>query len=264
MPRHNDYLSRHLRDMAPHRAILRSVECLFMSRIPLVGPVLDIGCGDGHFASIAYTVPIAIGIDLQRRDLAEAAQRRPHVYHDLAVASATIMPFADDTFGTVVSNCVLEHIPDLDAALGEISRVLQPGGTFAITLPSEYFPRYLLGATFLRRLQLPALADRYGTFFNTISHHHHVYPPPIWHARLASVGLELVEHRYYFSAAAHRAFDLAHYLGLPNLIAKRLLGRWVLSPRLMLPFDRWLRPYYEEPLPIRGAYQFLRCTKVAR
>ena len=34
MPRRDDYLSRHLRDMAPHRAILRSVECLFMGQVP--------------------------------------------------------------------------------------------------------------------------------------------------------------------------------------------------------------------------------------
>ena len=40
--------------MAPHRAVLRAVECRFMARVPLTAPVLDIGCGDGHFASIAY------------------------------------------------------------------------------------------------------------------------------------------------------------------------------------------------------------------
>ena len=52
-----DFLALHLADMAPHRAILRSIEAKFMSAVPLIHPVLDIGCGDGHFASIAYGEP---------------------------------------------------------------------------------------------------------------------------------------------------------------------------------------------------------------
>ena len=72
-----DYLSEQLKDMAPHRAILRAVECKFMAQVPLVPPVLDIGCGDGHFASIAYEqLPIDVGIDVFARDLQEAAARR--------------------------------------------------------------------------------------------------------------------------------------------------------------------------------------------
>lgn len=257
----DDYFSRHLRDMAPHRAILRSVECKFMGRIPRVPPVLDIGCGDGHFASVAYDTPLDVGIDVMRRDLREAAKRRPSPYKHVMFANAITLPFADEAFSTVVSNCVIEHIPDLDATLREISRVLRPGGTFATTLPSEHYPEYLFGATALRNLGLPRLARAYGDFFNTISHHFHVYPPSVWKERLAAVRLQLVEHVYYISPAAHRAFDLSHYLGVPNLITKRLMGRWVLHPAQMLPFDWWLRPYYEEPLPEQGAYQFVRCVK---
>jgi len=256
-----DYLNRHLQDMAPHRAILRAVECKFMGKIPLVHPVLDIGCGDGHFASIAYNEPLDVGIDIMARDLPEAAARRPEVYREVLYASGTELPFPDESFNTVVSNCVIEHIPDLDALLREISRVLKPGGTFATTLPSEYYPEYLLGATLFRNVGLPKVGAAYGAFFNRISHHYHVYPPEMWRARLATVGLELIEHVYYFSPAAHRAFDLSHYLGVPNLVSKRLLGRWVLHPAQMIPFERWLRPFYEEPLPESGAYQFVRCVK---
>ena len=66
---------------------------------------------------------------------------------------------------------------------------------------------------------------------------------------------------YYFSAAAHRRFDLSHYLGVPSLITKRLLGRWMLFDWQRKAFERWLRPYYEEPLPAVGAYQFVLCRK---
>lgn len=257
----DDALIRHLREMAPHRALLRATECRLMGAVPLVHPVLDVGCGDGHFASVAYAEPIDIGLDLLDRDLKEAAARRPDVYRAIVKASATAMPFRDATFATVVSNCVIEHIPDVDAALREIARVLRPGGAFAATLPSERFPDYLLGATLARRIGLLRAGRAYGAFFNRISHHCHVDPPAIWQARLQAVGLEVVEHTYYFSAAAHRAFDLAHYLSVPNLVTKRLLGRWVLHPLQAKPLERWFRRYYEEPWPEVGAYQFVRCVK---
>jgi SAM-dependent methyltransferase len=257
-----DYLARQLQDMAPHRAILRAVECKFMGSVLLDPPVLDIGCGDGHFASIAYeNLPIDVGVDVMARDLREAARRRG-IYRSVSFASATALPFADASFKTVVSNCVIEHIPDLDAVVCEIARVLRPGGVFAATLPSEHYPEYLLGSTVFRRLGLGRLSRAYGDFFNRISHHCHVYPPAVWKQKLAAAGLTVEEQTYYFSAAAHRRFDLSHYLGVPNLITKRLFDRWVLFPGQMKPFEWWLRPSYEEPLPAQGAYQFVRCRKV--
>jgi SAM-dependent methyltransferase len=256
-----DYLAEQLRDMAPHRAILRAVECRLMAQVPLTPPVLDIGCGDGHFASVAYRDrPIDVGIDVMARDLSEAASR-PSVYRSVMFASASALPFADSSFNTVVSNCVIEHIPDNDAVLREISRVLRRGGTFAATLPSEHFVDYLLGSTIFRKLGLRRPSRAYGDFFNRISHHYHIYPPRVWRERLTGVGLAVERQLYYFSAAAHRRFDLSHYLGVPNLVSKRVLGRWVLCGCQMKLFERWLRPFYEEPLPETGAYQFVQCLK---
>ena len=46
------------------------------------------------------------------------------------------MPFPDGGFDRVIAAEVLEHIPDDMAAMAEIFRVLKPGGTAAITVPS--------------------------------------------------------------------------------------------------------------------------------
>lgn len=261
LAKRDDYLTRHLHEMAPHRALLRAVECKFMGQVPLIHPVLDVGCGDGHFASVAYREPIDVGLDPMDRDLREARLRIPEVYLDVVKGSATDMPFPDGSFATVVSNCVIEHIPDVEATLREISRVLQPGGTFATTLPSEHYPDYLLGSTAARRIGFSRLGKAYGDFFNRISHHEHVDPPEVWTERFDAVGLDMVEHAYYFSPAAHRVFDMAHYIGVPNLITKRLFGRWVLHPLQAKPLERWYRRFYDEPPPTTGAYQFVRCVK---
>jgi SAM-dependent methyltransferase len=256
-----DFLSEQLEQMAPQRAIVRAVECKWMSRLALERPVLDVGCGDGHFAEIAFRGrPLDVGLDPMTRDLAEAKTRRG-VYRSLVRAGAAEMPFADGSFRSVISNSVLEHVPDLERALAEIARVLQPAGELAITVPSEHFGEFLLGSTVFRRLHLPSLAKAYERFLNRLSHHHHVDPPDVWRSRLAAVGIEVEEHFYYFSAAAHRRFDLSHYLGVPNLATKRLLGRWVLYRGQMTPFERWLRPWYEEPRAEVGAYLFFRGRK---
>ena len=69
-----DYLHDQLLTMAPHRALLRSIESRFMAAVPLVHPVLDVGCGDGHFASVTFTEPIDVGMDPWERDLAECGR----------------------------------------------------------------------------------------------------------------------------------------------------------------------------------------------
>jgi ubiquinone/menaquinone biosynthesis C-methylase UbiE len=46
-------------------------------------------------------------------------------------ASVEALPFPDGSFDVVVSNGVLNLVPDKDLALREIARVLRPGGRFA-------------------------------------------------------------------------------------------------------------------------------------
>jgi 2-polyprenyl-3-methyl-5-hydroxy-6-metoxy-1,4-benzoquinol methylase len=258
-----DYLHDQLLTMAPHRALLRSVESRFMAAVPLQHPVLDVGCGDGHFASVTFTEPIDVGMDPWERDLVECATLRPDVYKDLVLASATEMPFADESFQTVVSNSVLEHIPDVEMTVREISRVLKPGGEFAMTTPSEYYPEFLLGASLPTKVGAGKLGRLYGNFFNQISSHAHVDTPQAWTRRFERHDLEVVEHTYYFSESAHRAFDMAHYIGIPNLVTKRLRGEWVIHPLQAKPLEYWYRRYYDEELPEKGAYQFFRVRKRA-
>ena len=254
----DDFLWQHLKALPAFRALLRAVEARFyQDLLPLAEPVLDVGCGDGHFASVAFPHPLTAGVDPESAVLGEAKERG--AYRVLARALGNGLPYADGHFATVVSNSVLEHIPGVDAVLVEIARVLQPGGRFICCVPGDQFAELLLFAQIFRRLRLEPLAVAYERYFNRISRHHHCDGQDVWQERLETAGLKLESSFTYFSARATHALDLGHYFGAPSLVAKKLLGRWILAPKRwnLALTERWLRPLYEEPLPETGAYLFL-------
>ena len=258
----DDFLWPHLRELPAFRGLLRAVEARFYQDfLPLDEPVLDVGCGDGHFASIAFPRPLDAGIDPAGATLREARQRG--AYRVLAEALGDALPHAEGAFATVISNSVLEHIPDVDPVLVEIARVLRPGGRFIFCVPGNRFTELLFFAQLFRRLRLQGLARAYEGYFNRISRHHHCDGLEVWQKRLAVAGLWPVTHFCYFSERANHALDLGHYYGAPSLVAKKLFGRWILAPsrwNLALT-ERWLRPLYDEPLPEVGAYLFVVAEK---
>jgi SAM-dependent methyltransferase len=258
----DDLLWRHIKELPAFRALLRAVEARFyQDLLPLDEPVLDLGCGDGHFASIAFRHPLATGIDPAGSALHEARQRG--VYGVLAQGLGAALPYADGTFATIVSNSVLEHILDVDPVLAEAARVLRAGGRFIFCVPGERFTELLFFSQLLHRLRLEGLAHAYEAYFNRISRHHHCDGTETWRARLERVGLKISDSFYYFSERALHALDMGHYFGVPSLVAKKLSGRWILYPtrwNLALT-ERWLRPLYEEPLPRVGAYLFVVAEK---
>jgi len=205
--------------------------------------------------------PVELGLDPSLKSVAEA--RGQGVYCQLAVASGTAIPCPAETFASVLSNCVLEHVPDLDATLREVNRVTQKGGVFAFTVPSQNFTRFLFFPTLFRRLGLAGLAQRYEGWFNAISRHYHCYGPEAWQRKLGEAGFEVVEWRYYMSPAATRVFDLCHYLSAPALVTRRLFGRWVLFPGggSLVLLEWLLRRYYEEQWSGEGAYLLFVCRK---
>ncbi len=247
----DDLLWRHLKTLPAFRALLRAVEARYMRHLDIPGPILDLGCGDGHFAGMAFDQALAAGVDPWWGPLTKA--RRAGIYHLSVQAQGHALPFDDGSFASVISNSVLEHIPDVQPVLHEAARVLRPGGRLVLTTPSHLFSEQLGGAALLRPL---GLDDAYRRFFNRISRHAHTDPPEVWAERLARAGFAVERWQYYFSIEALRALELGHLHGAPSALLNFLTGQWIVAPwRENLRFtEQWLRPYYDEQAPAGGAY----------
>jgi len=258
-----DYLWLHLRDLPYFRALLRAVEARFYQDIQLTAPTLDLGCGDGHFARIAFDRFLEVGVDPWWSPLQEARKRG--VYQSLFQSNGARLPFPDCYFRSAVSNSVLEHIPQVDAVLAEVARVLQPGASFVFCVPNHQFLPGLSVGQFLDRFGLTGLGNCYRTFFNRISRHYHCDPPQIWESRLSEAGFRLGEWWHYFSPAALRKLEWGHYFGLPSLLLNFVTGRWIICPsKWNLAFTyRMVKPYYDEPVSEQdGVYSFFIATRI--
>lgn len=94
--------------------------------------VLEVGCGQGHLVkALAGRGIDIVGIDAnpQATDVA-GSDRVRHMF-------AQDLDFDDEAFDVIVSVHAIEHIPPLEEALAEMTRVLKPGGTAVYIYPAE-------------------------------------------------------------------------------------------------------------------------------
>jgi arsenite methyltransferase len=101
--------------------------------------VLDLGCGAGTDSLVAAQMVgpegRVTGIDMTPAMLAKAraaAAEMGATNIEFLESEAEQLPFADDSYDVVVSNGVIDLIPDKDAVFAEIHRVLRPGGRMQI------------------------------------------------------------------------------------------------------------------------------------
>jgi SAM-dependent methyltransferase len=100
---------------------------------PGPGPVIDVGCGEGRagreLTKLGYRV---VGVDRSPTLAAAASSASPAIA--VLLADAAAMPLRDRCADLVVACMSLLDIDDFDGAVGEIGRVLRPGGQVCLAV----------------------------------------------------------------------------------------------------------------------------------
>ena len=156
--------------------------------------VLDLGCGFGRHAFEAARRGASVvaldagtdevnGVAATFAAMVEAGELAAGSLHaNVVQGDALHLPFPDATFDRVICSEVLEHIPDDLAAMRELTRVLRPGGTMAITVP-RFGPELINWA----------LSDEYH---NVPGGHVRIFRRRVLTERLTSTGLVATSHHH--------------------------------------------------------------------
>jgi len=163
--------------------------------------VLDLGCGAGRHAFEALRRGArVVAFDYDQAELkdvkamfaalesAEASTLPPSSLGTCTNGDATRLPFDDAVFDRVIAAEVLEHIPADETAIAELTRVLKPGGTMAVTVPA-----------WLAEQVSWALSEEYHAPF-VEGGHVRIYSEPELRSKLRAAGLQ--------PGAAHHAHAL--------------------------------------------------------
>jgi SAM-dependent methyltransferase len=217
--------------------------------------LLDLGAGGGRHAFEA----MRRGADVTALD-ADAAEVKDvsWMMHGLVTEDATVastggrgaalvgnaltLPFDDDTFDRIIAAEVLEHVPEDRQAIAELTRVLRPGGTIAITVP-RWWPelvtwamsddyhnkpgghiRIYRASVLVERCQAAGL-EKYG------SHHAHSLHSPYWWLR-AAVGVARDDHPLVQAYHKVLVWDItAHtpFTRVPEAVLNPVMGKSVIN-----------------------------------
>lgn len=203
-------------------ALIRPQEAmLFSENINHVKkPVLDFGCGDGFFAKTVFGKKVIdVGLDLKNTRAKEAENNG--IYKKVTYYDGRIIPYPNNYFNTVISNCVLEHIPNLDNTLKEIHRILKPSGTFVTTVMTDQWEKYLFGSRILGKIYVRWLRKK--------QKHFNLFSEKKWGLKFEKCGFGINKTKGYISPKNVFYLDLFHYLSIPSLIVYKLLGKWSLG-----------------------------------
>lgn len=172
--------------LAPSDARLR--EAFLLERVAAASEragrsvrVLDVGCGEGHFAAaLARAGAEVVAVDVAAEPLRRALARAPDLDVRLVEPEGPL-PFEDSSFEVVWAGEVIEHVADTSRWLSEVRRVLRSGGTLLLSAPDH-------GQ--LSRLRIGLSRSAFEAHFDPRSDHLRFYTRRVLTDLLADFGFE--------------------------------------------------------------------------
>ncbi|MFC1625830.1 class I SAM-dependent methyltransferase [Patescibacteria group bacterium] len=238
------YLTDFLKIAPLSHALWRSVEALSFSQVKFKSPILDVGCGFGEFAGVVFD-RVEIGVDISTSDLEKALKGKN--YGKVRWADARNLPFKNNSFGTVTSVSVMEHIENAEDVVKEVARVLKPGGLFVFSVPTSNFEKYLMGTKIFKSLKLPGLANKYINLHRRAFKHVTLKPKGWWVKILKKARFKIIKSHGTLSPVVLRIHEFFLVSAFPSQLGKLFFGkRFMMSTGLrstILPvfFSRFVK-----------------------
>jgi SAM-dependent methyltransferase len=225
-PPSQDDIVRLLESCSPGEALWRAHELAVLRTLEIRRPILEVGCGSGVVPEL-LGLRVDLGIDLSAESARRAASRG-NTYVETRCTDIHALVNEEQRFETILANCVLEHVVDLEQVLLTCRELITPLGVLVATVPLRSMNDHLLyrGARYseLRRRQLI---------------HHNLLSAAEWEDRLANAGFSPISVRPYLSGRGCRRWDLVDFPGTIGL------GRYRLSSGARLAIRSGV------PLPLR-------------
>jgi SAM-dependent methyltransferase len=144
------------------------------------GQLLELGCGLGHLLSLLQDDFQAVGIDLIDYSVEQSRLNAPEA-EVFQMDVADIVRFESGAFSAVVALHLVEHLPDPEATIRQVNRLLKTGGLWLFATPH---PDYSL-----RRFK-----DRKTDAIGKDQTHINVHPPRQWHEWCEANGFRMIRH----------------------------------------------------------------------
>lgn len=221
------FIKKYLKNRPMFMAIIRSQEAMLFQKYNklIKGKVLDFGCGEGFFARLVFGKnKISVGLDLFNNKRIEEAKKEK-IYKKITLYDGNTIPYSNDFFNTIVSNCVLEHIPNIKISLTEIYRVLKPGEYFLTSVMADQWENNLFGSKIFGK--------KYLKYMRKTQYHYNLFSNKKWQSNFKKVGFKIQSIDGYLYSKSSFWIDIAHYLSIFSLIRYKLFGKWVL---ISIPF----------------------------
>lgn len=233
----NKYLKDFLKIAPLSHALWRATEALAYNQVKLNKPVLDLGCGWGEFAGVVFN-QIEMGIDVNTKELQQAVSGKR--YRSVKWADARKLPFKNNSYSTVLSVSVMEHIPQAEKVIPEAFRVLKKGGLFVFTVPTPKIYNNLLFPKVCNLLGLRKLGDKYFELHCRAFKHVNLRTQDWWADKLKKAGFEIIRQEGTLSPTLLRLHEFFLISAFPSQFWKLFFGkRLIMSVGLrsnILPF----------------------------